>query len=46
MQDGTIFISDINSEGEYYEKPMIKLQEVVKQLQDEITELKSQLQSK
>ena len=30
MQDGTIYISDTSGEGKYYQKPMIKLQDALK----------------
>ena len=38
-QNGEIYIPDISSEGEYYEKPMINLQNKIKELEDKINEL-------
>ena len=43
MQDGTIYIPDTSGEGQYYEKPMIKLQEIIKDLQQEISTLKAKV---
>ena len=34
MQDGTIYISDTSGEGEYYEKTMIKLQELINRISE------------
>lgn len=44
LQNGDVYISDTNAEGEYYEKPMIKLQDVIAELKAEIEELKSRLE--
>lgn len=43
LKNGDVYISDTNAEGEYYEKPMIKLQDVIAELKAEIEELKSRL---
>lgn len=43
-QNGDIYIADTNSEGEPYEYPMIKLQDVIKSLQNEIDNLRAMLQ--
>lgn len=40
-QDGTILIPDMGSNGEYYQKEMMNLQAVIKNLQDRIAELES-----
>ena len=41
MQDGTIYISDTSGEGEYYQKPMLMLQEIIKDLQNRIATLEA-----
>lgn len=43
-QNGDIYIADTNSEGEPYEYQMIKLQDVIKSLQNEIDNLRAMLQ--
>lgn len=43
-QNGDIYIANTNSEGEPYEYPMIKLQDVIKSLQNEIDNLRAMLQ--
>ena len=43
-QNGDIYYTDTNAETEYpYEQPMIKLQDVIKNLQNEINSLKAQI---
>ena len=43
MQDGTIYIVDTSGSGEYYQKPMLMLQELIKDLQQEVSTLKAKV---
>lgn len=44
-QDGSIYISNINGEGEYYQKPMICLQDELNTLLNEINILKEEIET-
>lgn len=41
MQNGDIYIADTSGAGEYYEKPMLMLQEIIKDLQNRVATLEA-----